>query len=99
MSNEKLRRISKRGKLFKVKRICYLLASNGPQISDTESTNVMAVLKAQIRSVDENGNVSHCHCKRFTIAECERRTPFGTPVLPDVYKTKAKLLSLDERNV
>lgn len=53
------------------------LASNGPQISDSESTNVVAVLNAQIRSVDENGNVSHCHCKRFITAECGSRTPMS----------------------
>lgn len=48
---------------------------SGLQISDIESTKVNAVLNTPIFSVDEYGNVSHCHCRRFIIMECGNLTP------------------------
>lgn len=55
--------------------IYILPVKSGLHISETESTNVNAVLNTQTFSVDEYGNVSHCHCKRFIIASCVIRTP------------------------
>lgn len=48
---------------------------SGVHISEAESRNVKAVLNTPVFSVDEYGNISHCHCNRFITTECGNLTP------------------------
>ena len=62
---------------------CGTPASSGPKISQTESTNEIAVFW-HITSPGWNGKSRHIQAKRFTVARCVPITPLGRPVDPEV---------------